>query len=88
MLRNTSYQTKKSPNNETTSNKENKEVVNYNNTIINCEEPYTAIFDLTELKTTLENCIEPYLTINFGDHTSIVISRGHISNLIPECDSD
>lgn len=69
-------------------NKENKEVVNYNNTIINCEEPYTAIFDLTELKTTLENCIEPYLTINFGDHTSIVISRGHISNLIPECDSD
>lgn len=69
-------------------NKENKEVINYNNTIINCEEPYVAIFDLTELKTTLENCVEPYLTINFGDHTSIVISRGHISNLIPECDSD
>lgn len=69
-------------------NKENKEVVNYNNTIINCDEPYVAVFDLTELRTTVENCVEPYLTINFGDHTSIVISRGHISNVVPECSTD
>lgn len=66
-------------------NKENKEVINYNNTVINCEEPYVAILDLTELKLTLETCNEPYLNINFGDNKAIVITRGNISNVIPEC---
>lgn len=65
--------------------KENKEVISYNNSLINCEEPYTAILDLSELKVTLESCSEPYLNINFGDSQALVISRGNISNIIPEC---
>lgn len=65
-------------------NKENKEIVNYNNSIIECEE-YIAILDLIELKLTLENCDEQYLNIHFGDHAAMVITRGHIANVIPEC---
>lgn len=65
--------------------KENKEIVIYNNTILDIDEPYTAIFDLPELKATLETCNEPYLNINFGNNTSIVLTRGRITNVIPEC---
>lgn len=65
--------------------KENKEVVNYNNTVLDIDEPYTAILDLPELKATLETCNEPYLNINFGNNTSIVLTRGRITNVIPEC---
>ena len=35
----------------------NKEVVNYNNTVLQMEDKYTAILDLTDLKTTLENML-------------------------------
>ena len=66
-------------------NKENKEIVNYNNSIVECEEGYTAILDLIELKMTLENCAEQYLNIHFGDHTAMVITRGQIANVVPEC---
>ena len=66
-------------------NKENKEIVNYNNSVIECEEGYTAILDLIELKMTLENCAEQYLNIHFGDHTAMVITRGQIANVVPEC---
>lgn len=65
--------------------KENKEIVNYNNTVLDIDEPYTAILDLPELKATLETCNEPYLNINFGNNTSIVLTRGRITNVIPEC---
>lgn len=66
-------------------NKENKEIVNYNNSVIECEEGYIAILDLIELKMTLENCTEQYLNIHFGDHTAMVITRGQIANVVPEC---
>lgn len=66
-------------------NKENKETINYNNTVINCTEPYKAILDLTELKVTLESCTEQYLNLHFGDGTAFVITRGHIANVVPEC---
>ena len=66
-------------------NKENKEVINYNNNVIECDDPYVAILDLSELKSTLEKCTEPYLNVHFGDGSAFVISRGHISNVIPEC---
>ena len=65
--------------------KDNKEVINYNNSLIGCEQPYVAILDLSELKVTLESCTEPYLNISFGDGQALVISRGNISNIIPEC---
>ena len=66
-------------------NKENKEIVNYNNSVVECEGGYTAILDLIELKMTLENCAEQYLNIHFGDHTAMVITRGQIANVVPEC---
>lgn len=66
-------------------NKENKETINYNNTVINCTEPYKAILDLTELKVTLESCTEQYLNLHFGAGTAFVITRGHIANVVPEC---
>lgn len=66
-------------------NKENKEIVNYNNSVVECQEGYIAILDLIELKMTLENCTEQYLNIHFGDHTAMVITRGQIANVVPEC---
>ena len=65
-------------------NKDNKETINYNNSIIDGES-YTAILDLKEMKVTLESCSEKYLNLNFGDNTAFVIARGHISNVVPEC---
>lgn len=65
--------------------KENKEIINYNNTSLITEEPYTAILDLTEVKVTLESCAEKYLNLHFGDNTAVVIARGNVSNVIPEC---
>ena len=66
-------------------NKENKELINYNNTALICEQPYEAILDLTELKVTLESCVEQYLNLHFGDGNAFVITRGHVANVVPEC---
>lgn len=66
-------------------NKENKEVVNYTNTLLTTDEEYSAILDLVELKLTLETCTESYVNFNFGDQTAFVLTRGSIRNVIPEC---
>ena len=66
-------------------NKNNKETLNYNNTSLSCEEPYSAMLDLTELKMTLETCVEQYINLHFGDGSAVVLSRGNIKNVIPEC---
>lgn len=50
------------------------------------EETYSAVFDLNDLKLTLDTCIEPYLSFSFGDGQAGVISRLNILNVIPECD--
>ena len=47
---------------------------------------YTAIFDLNDMKLTLDTCIEPYLSFSFGDGQAGVISRLNILNVIPECE--
>ena len=65
--------------------KENCEDITY----ISCDSPnldlYEAIFDLTDLKATLESCTEQYLTMCFGDNAAMVIKRGTIANVIPQC---
>ena len=66
------------------SHKENSEVVPYENEIESMEEPYVAMLNLSELKTTLETCVEPYLCMSFGNHSAMVISRGNVKNVIPE----
>lgn len=65
--------------------KENKEEIYYTNTSCNIEDVYTAIFDLNDLKATLETCTEQYVTFNFGDGQAAVLVRGNIKNVIPEC---
>ena len=66
--------------------KENKEELFYTTPIVNMnEETYSAIIDLTDLKSTLETCAEQYVTLNFGDEQAIVIARGNVKNVIPEC---
>ena len=42
------------------------------------------MFDLVELKATLETCSEQYLTFSFGDSSAAVLSRGNVKNVIPE----
>lgn len=63
----------------------NSEIIEYTNTTVS--EPYTAIFDLVDLKSTLETCSETCLTFNFGDGQAAVIARGNIYNVIPEVKS-
>lgn len=63
----------------------NKETLNYHNSVDNLSEPYDAILDLAELKATLDACSEQYITIRFGNHQAITISRSNIVNIIPEC---
>jgi hypothetical protein len=45
---------------------------------------YTAVIDLTDLKLTLESCTESYVTVKYGNSQAVVISRGNVSNVIPE----
>ena len=66
-------------------NKVNSEVISYTNTLMN--ESYTAIFDLVDLKSTLDTCSEKYLTLNFGDGQAAVLARGNVYNVIPEVKS-
>ena len=65
--------------------KENKEEIYYTNTSCNIEDAYVAIFDLNDLRATLETCSEQYVTLNFGDGQAAVLVRGNIKNVIPEC---
>lgn len=64
--------------------KENCESLAYVNGDINIDGSYETILDLTDLKITLETCIESYLNLKFGNSQCIVLSRGNISNVIPE----
>lgn len=65
--------------------KDNKEEIYYTNTSCNIEDVYTAILDLNDLRATLETCSEQYVTLNFGDGQAVVLVRGNIKNVIPEC---
>ncbi len=62
---------------------ENSEVLNIENgstTLGN----YTMGVNLMDLKAVLDSCKNEHITINCGNHKSIVINRGTISNIIPE----
>ena len=66
------------------SNKENCETLYYDNEVTSLTEPYSATFNLSDMKTTLETCVEPYLCMSFGDGSAMVLSRGNVKNVIPE----
>ena len=63
-------------------NKENSEIVNYSSGSVSGG--YTAIFNLADMKATLDTCVEQHLCFSFGDGSAAVISRGNIKNVIPE----
>lgn len=65
--------------------KENKEEVYYTNSTSGVEDVYSALLDLNDVKNTLETCTEQYVSIHFGDGAAIVLARGNIKNVIPEC---
>ncbi len=64
-------------------NKENTEVLNYQNGTT-LAEPYSMTLDLVEFKKILDKCSEQYVTLNFGDTKACVVTRGTIKNVIPE----
>ena len=43
------------------------------------------MFDFKDFRTTLENCSEQYVTLNFGDEQALVVARGNVRVVIPEC---
>ena len=64
---------------------ENFEEVFYTNTRCEVENAYTTMFDFKDFRTTLENCSEQYVTLNFGDEQALVVARGNVRVVIPEC---
>ena len=64
---------------------ENVEKIYYNNDTTNIVDSYSAILDLNDIKATLENYTESYINFKFGDKSAIVICRGNVINIIPEC---
>jgi hypothetical protein len=63
---------------------ENCEEIDYTNETSKVDGVYEAVFNLSDLKTTLETCVEPYLCMSFGDGSAMVISRGNVKNVLPE----
>lgn len=65
--------------------KDNNETVAYSGTVLGIEEPYLAQFVANDIKLTLESCEESHINISFGNHRNVVISRGNVKNVLPEC---
>lgn len=63
-------------------NETNEENIYYETKLSGCD--YTNTVDLYDIKSILDACNESYIVVNFGDNQSMVISRGNISNVIPE----
>ena len=65
-------------------NKENVETLKYqNNTFVDGQ--YSMTLDLVDFKTVLDGCSDQYVTLNFGDGKAMVLLRGNIRNVIPQC---
>lgn len=48
------------------------------------EEGYSMIINLADIKLVLDSCKDSHITLNCGNHRSVILSRGAVSNLIPE----
>ena len=66
------------------SKRENKEDINYSNTISIDSNMYELVIDLTDLKSILDTCNEDYINLHFGDDQAIVVIRANIRNIIPQ----
>jgi hypothetical protein len=45
---------------------------------------YEMFVNLFDLKLVLDSCKADHITVNCGNHRSIVVTRGPVANLIPE----
>lgn len=45
---------------------------------------YEMTINISDIKLVLDSCKDEHITINCGNHKSVVLTRGNISNLIPE----
>lgn len=68
------------------SGKDNVEKVMFKNDTSVSDE-YEMLLDLSDLKMVLDTITEEYVTMSFGNHSAIVLKRGSIYNVIPECRS-
>ena len=66
------------------SNNENTETFLFKNDT-NFETLQSFILDLSDLKLVVDTVTEDYLTLSFGDHQAVVLKRGVITNVFPEC---
>lgn len=66
------------------SNKCSNESIYYLNDESGVNDDYVTMLDLKEFKALLDTCTDQCITMNFGDHRAIVISRGTIKNIIQE----
>lgn len=66
------------------SNQENTEELTFKNGCSFTEE-YSFGVDLTDLKLVIDTISDDYFTLSFGDHQALIVKRGTISNVIPEC---
>ena len=62
------------------------EKIPYVTDVTTLDTPYTCMLNLNDLKLCLDSHTSNTVTINFGDHQAIVVSRGRVQNLIPEVD--
>lgn len=62
---------------------ENKETIKYENEVSNIGE-YSMNINLANFKLILDGAEDDYVTINFGDHKAVVVSKGTIKDIIPE----
>ena len=68
--------------------KDNKETVDYINSLEDFEKEYSMYLDLNELLAVLDTCVESSVMLSFGDGQAIVLKRGTITNIIPEVSVD
>lgn len=45
---------------------------------------YTFLISLSNLQTVLETTTEQYVTVSFGDHTAVTVSKGSVVAIVPE----
>lgn len=62
---------------------DNCEAVKIENNIV-ADTNYKMTLNLNDVKLLLDGCSSDFITLNFGNHKSVVFSRPNISNLIPE----
>lgn len=64
---------------------DNTEVITTDGSSTIQQDGYEMTINLVDLKLVLDTCKIDHITINCGNHRSVVIVHGNVSNLIPEC---